>query len=182
VNRGAVAGRASRPAGPWAIGVTALLVSLPGAANRSAPIPHTLGRNTTVHATGTFTPVGPPLGTPRRVDAGGNCVIDLRQRYAVSGTLEGSFLIDYRILTYGACPEGPPRPGTYEETWIAHGTFTGTFEEGNTSADFTYTADVHRGGDVDGAMELGGDLRGKLTVTGRMSERRLSYDGDVEAS
>ncbi len=25
-----------------------------------------------------------------------------------TGTLEGSFLIDYRILTYGPCPEGPP--------------------------------------------------------------------------
>lgn len=131
------------------------------------------------HAQGTFAPAGPPMEPPRRVAAGGNCVIDLRQRYAASGSLSGSFEIDYRILTYGPCPAGPPAPGTYDETWVARGTFSGTFGGRPASADFTYTADVKRGGAVRGSIDLGGELSGKLTVTGNFAEGSLSYAGDV---
>ncbi len=182
MNRVATPALVTRAAGPWALGaVAALVVSSSGGTIRSAPTASPPGATMTAHATGTFAPVGPPI-EPTRVDAGGHCVVDLRQRYDVSGTLEGSFLIDYRILTYGPCPEGPPRPGTYEETWIAHGTFTGTFGEREIPADFTYTARVHRGGAVEGSIELGGGLKGDLAVTGVMAERVLSYDGQVEAS
>ncbi len=133
-------------------------------------------------AEGTFAPSGPPVAPPKRVDAGGNCIVDLRQPYTVSGTLSGSFDIDYRILTYGPCPSGPPKPGTYAETWVAYGTFSGTYNGRAVSADFTYTAEVRRGGAVHGAIDLGGDLSGELTVTGSFSGGSLSYRGDVSAA
>ena len=130
-------------------------------------------------ARGTLTPAGPPLA-PTRVSAGGNCVIDLRQRYTLSGTLVGTAEIDYRILTYGPCPQGPPAPGTYDETWIARGTFAGTVAGVEGSADFTYSATVQRGGLMEGRIQLGGRLRGALVVTGSMAAEALSYAGEVE--
>lgn len=129
-------------------------------------------------ASGTFTPDGTPLGSPERVEAGGNCVVDLRQSYTFSGTLSGTAEIDYRILTYGPCPEGPPRPGTYRETWIAHGTFEGSFDGAEARARFTYTATVRKGGDVQGSIELGEGLSGELRVRGNFSSGALSYEGD----
>jgi len=74
-------------------------------------------------ASGLFAPAGPPLEQPVRVDAGGSCVVDLRQAYVISGPLSGSLDIDYRILVHGPC-EVPPVIGKYDEEWIAHGTFT----------------------------------------------------------
>ncbi len=133
-------------------------------------------------ASGTFVPDGAPLGPPARVEAGGNCVVDLRQRYTFSGTLDGSAEIDYRILTYGPCPAGPPEPGTYRETWIAHGTFAGSFDGAEARARFTYTADVQRGGEVRGRIELGEGLSGNLMVRGDFSSGALSYEGDVSSS
>lgn len=100
----------------------------------------------------------------------------------MTGTLGGSAEIDYRILTYGPCPASPPSPGTYDERWIAHGTFAGTFDGRDAVADFTYTADVHRGGAVDGRILMGGGLTGELTVTGNMAGLGLSYDGELTAT
>lgn len=131
-------------------------------------------------ARGHLVPVGPPTTPPRRTDAGGNCVIDLRQRYEVTGTLSGTAEIDYRILTYGPCPKGPPSPGRYAERWIALGTFAGTFQGKPAQADFTYTADVRRGGAVEGRIALSDGLRGELTVTGAMTEGSLAYAGEVD--
>lgn len=133
-------------------------------------------------ASGTFAPDRAPLGPPQRVEAGGNCVVDLRQQYTFSGTLDGTAEIDYRILTYGPCPAGLPRPGSYRETWIAHGTFSGSFDGAEARARFTYTADVQRGGEVRGRIELGEGLSGELTVQGDFFSGALSYEGDVSSS
>jgi len=133
-------------------------------------------------ARGRLAPVGPPATPPRRSDAGGHCVIDLRQRYEVTGTLSGTAEIDYRILAYGPCPKGPPSPGRYAERWIAHGTFTGTFQGKAATADFTYTAEVRQGGPMEGRIALGDGLTGELTVTGDMTDTFLSYAGEVTAA
>lgn len=129
-------------------------------------------------ASGVFAPAGPPLEQPIRVDAGGGCVIDLRQAYEISGTLSGSLEIDYRILVHGPC-ELPPVPGKFDEEWIAHGTFTGKVDGAASSCSLTYTAQVRAGGDVEGQIILGGDLVGDLKVTGNLGDGELSYYGRV---
>jgi hypothetical protein len=129
-------------------------------------------------ASGTFAPAGPPAGQPVRVYAGGNCVVDLRQAYEISGTLSGSLDIDYRILVRGPC-ETPPVVGKYDEEWIAHGTFSGTIDSSAASGSLTYTARVQAGGDVEGRIQLGGGLDGELTVSGNFEDGMLSYDGRV---
>lgn len=98
------------------------------------PFEPTIGE---IEASGTFAPAGPPLEQPVRVDAGGSCVIDLRQSYDISGTLSGSLEIDYRIIVYSPCVTAAP--GKYDEQWIAHGVFTGTIDGATTS---TPNADV----------------------------------------
>jgi hypothetical protein len=95
---------------------------------------------------------------PVRIDAGGSCVIDLKQAYDMSGTLSGSLEIDYRILVYGPC-EVPPVLGKYDEEWIAHGRFTGAAFGSAASGTLTYTADV-AGGHVDGRIVLRGTIDG----------------------
>lgn len=128
-------------------------------------------------ASGTFAPVGPPEQPPVRVDAGGACVVDLVQHYVIEGALSGELSIDYRILVAGPC--GSPA-GTYEEEWIAYGTFSGTVDEQEVTASLLYTADVGAGGSVEGTMLLGGGLEGKLEIRGELSDRRLSYSGVAE--
>jgi hypothetical protein len=112
------------------------------------------------------------------VDAGGNCIVDLVQNYAISGTLAGSLQIDYRIIAYGPC-EVPPVVGKYDEEWIAHGVFTGTVDGSPGSGSFTYTARVKAGGDVEGRIVLGEGLDGELAVSGNFRDGRLSYRGRV---
>lgn len=128
-------------------------------------------------ASGTFAPAGSPTSEVVRVDAGGACIIDLAQRYEIIGTLLGELQIDYRIFVNGPC--GSPQ-GTFDEYWIARGTFTGTVEEGAASASFWYRADVAAGGDVSGTMRFAGDVVGELAVSGRFSEGRLSYQGTLQ--
>lgn len=129
-------------------------------------------------AAGKFAPAGPPLEQPVRIDAGGNCVVDLAQAYAISGTLSGSLEIDYRILVYGPC-EVPPVIGKYDEEWIAHGMFTGTINGSAASGSLTYTAQVRAGGAVEGRILIGGGLDGELAVSGNFGDGRLSYHGRV---
>jgi hypothetical protein len=102
-------------------------------------------------ATGTFLPDGPPQ-QPVRVDAGQGCVVDVKQKYVVNGTLTGSFDVDFRILVFGPC--GHPL-GAFAEEWIATGTFVGSVHDKSTTAKFTYTATVKRGGEVSGQIVLG---------------------------
>lgn len=139
----------------------------------------TSGQPRAEKASGAFAPAGPPLGQPVRVDAGGSCVVDLRQAYDISGTLSGSLEIDYRILVYGPC-EVPPVIGKYNEEWIAHGTFTGTVDGSAASGSLTYTAQVRAGGDVEGRILLVGGLNGELTVSGNFGDGKLSYHGRVD--
>jgi len=127
-------------------------------------------------ASGIFAPVGPPLEQPVRVDAGGSCVVDLRQAYDISGTLSGSLEIDFRILVYGPC-EVPPVIGKYDEEWVAYGTFTGAVDGSAASGNLIYTAQVRAGGDVKGRLVFGGGIDGELAVSGNFRDGKLSYDG-----
>lgn len=75
---------------------------------------------------GTLTPVGAPVVPPLLIDAGGSCIVDLRQPYVISGGMSGSVEIDYRILgdaeSIGTAQERtgvtelyfPPRSGPWE--------------------------------------------------------------------
>lgn len=132
-------------------------------------------------ASGTFAPSGPPQEQPVRADAGGRCVVDLRQAYDMSGTLSGSLVIDYRVLVYGPC-EVPPVLGKYDEEWIAHGAFTGVLDGAAASGRMTYTAQVRAGGDVEGRIVLGGGLDGELAVFGNFGDGKLSYRGWARAA
>lgn len=121
-------------------------------------------------------PIGFPAVPPVRIDAGKSCVVDAKISYVFSGTLSGPVEIDYRILVGGPC--GSP-PGTFDEEWIARGTFTGVVNETATSADFSYTAQIGVGGDVDGRIVLGRGLNGELRIHGNFRDGELSYNGWV---
>jgi hypothetical protein len=127
-------------------------------------------------ASGSFAPVGPPPKPPIRIDVGESCIVEVTQGYAISGTLEGSLEIDFRILVAGPC--GSP-PGTFDEEWIAYGIFTGTANGTAASANLSYVAHVEAGGDVEGRIELGQGLEAELSVHGNLYEGRLSYEGWV---
>jgi len=129
-------------------------------------------------ASGIFAPDGPPLEPPVRVDAGGSCIVDIRQAYIISGTLAGLLEIDYRIIVFGPC-EVPAILGKYNESWIAHGTFTGTINESSTSGTLTYMAQVKAGGDVEGQIIFDDGLKGELIISGNFSDGKLSYMGWV---
>lgn len=130
-----------------------------------------------VSASGAFAPDGPPERPPVRVDAGGACVVDLVQAYTVDGALTGELSMDYRILVAGPC--GSPA-GTFDEEWIAHGTFSGTALEQEATATLLYTARVNAGGSVHGTIVLRGDVEGELEVSGHLADRQLSYSGVLE--
>jgi hypothetical protein len=126
--------------------------------------------------TGTFAPEGPPSRSPVRTSAGDGCIVELTQTYTVSGTLQGFFGVDYRILVEGPCGEPP---GAFNEEWIAVGTFDGTFQERQATGVFSYTARVSAGGDVDGRIVFGQGLAGTLTVRGNLGQDGLSYVGSI---
>ena len=157
--------RGATAPGAILVATAALLLAATGAAGQTA-------------ASGTLTPAGPPLAPPTRTDAGGACIVELRQASEVAGTLDGRLVADYRILIRGPC--GQPA-GTYAEEWIAHGTFDGTVDGEPATGTFVYTAAVEPGGSVRGRITLGDGVVGALEVTGEMSEGRLSYAGSVEA-
>lgn len=152
-----------------AVAVLAVLlppaVTAPAPAREAAPGP----------ASGELAPTGPPADRAT-VDTGAGCVIDLRQSYAVHGTLSGSAEMDYRILVDGPC--GSP-PGTFDEEWIAWGSFDGTLDGAPASGGLVYTARVKAGGDVDGRIVLGRGLTGELRVTGNFADGHLAYEGEV---
>ena len=129
-------------------------------------------------AKGTFAPSGPPSDPPRRVHAGGACIVDLEQRYEVTGTLSGRMVVEYRILVHGPC--GTP-PGSVEERWIANGVFEGTVQGDTVSATFWYTASVRAGGTVEGELVFSGGIEAELEVTGRFSDGYLSYSGRLRS-
>jgi hypothetical protein len=154
----------------WTVGllIGLLLVPATSTAQELTQMAPTAGR---------FTPSGPPLEPPTKVDSGESCVIDLIQPYTITGSLSGSLQADYRILVAGAC--GAPM-GTFDEQWIAHGTFTGTHDGASASGRFTYTATVKAGGDVEGRLVFGQGMRGTLRIRGNFGDGYLSYEGHVE--
>ena len=129
-----------------------------------------------IRATGLLQPDGPPQQLPVRVDAGKGCVVDVQQSYIVSGTLSGSFEVDFRILVLGPC--GHPL-GTFAEEWIARGSFVGSLQGKAAAARFTYTATVEPGGEVTGLIVLGQGLDGELGIRGNFSDGELTYDGQL---
>jgi predicted esterase len=129
-----------------------------------------------VAVSGVFAPDGPPSTPPKRIDAGGSCIVNLEQDYIVSGALSGTFTIDYRIMVDGPC--GSPL-GTFNEDWIAYGTFTGKLNEEETTSSFTYVAHVEAGGEVSGRIVFGEEITGELVVSGNFADRKLSYNGSL---
>ena len=125
----------------------------------------------------TFRSSGPPTEAPIRKDVGKGCIVDLKQPYKISGMLSGNIEIDYRILVHGPC--GKP-PGTYDEDWIAFGSFSGTVNGKPGSGRFTYTAKVKAGGDVEGDIVFGQGIDGDLKVKGNFNDGRLSYEGYIK--
>lgn len=126
---------------------------------------------------GTLSPTGPPVDAPVRVDAGPDCIVDLTQRYEVRGDLAGRMEIDFRILIQGPC--GSPA-GTYDEEWIAYGTFDGSLDREPASGSFVYTAEIRSGGEVNGRMVFGGGLEGELLIAGKFSDGELEYSGALQ--
>ena len=126
---------------------------------------------------GKLSPVGAPVGAPIRVEAGPACVVDLTQRYVVVGGLEGRMEINYRILVHGPCGSAA---GSFDEEWIAHGTFDGTLEGDSASGTFVYTAEVRDRGQVSGTLAFGSGLDGELAIRGRFSDGSLTYSGVVK--
>ncbi len=131
-----------------------------------------------VEVSGTLTPVGPPLDAPTKIDIGKECIVELTKKYEISGTLSGAVQIDYRILVHGPCGVAP---GTYDEDWIAYGTFVGSCQEEAMSCKFSYVASVKAGGNVEGRILLGRGLDGKLDVSGNFNDGMLRYKGWVKA-
>jgi len=129
-----------------------------------------------IEAEGLFIPDGPPLEKTVKTDIGECCIIELKQPYKISGTLSGSLEIDYRILVYGPCGEPP---GTYDEEWIAYGSFSGTVDGTPVAGKRTYTAKVKAGGDVEGTIVFGQGIEGEQTVKGNFKEGKLSYNGHL---
>ena len=132
--------------------------------------------NPLLEASGTFSPSGPPLEKPVRIAIGESCVVEVKQSYNITGTLIGKLEIDFRILVNGPCSE---KPGTYQEEWIAFGSFDGTVDGSESSAEFTYTANVKAGGDVDGKIIFREGIEGELIVEGNFKERKLQYKGEI---
>jgi hypothetical protein len=128
------------------------------------------------HISGFFSPAGPPSAPPKRIDAGPYCIVDLNQAYRVTGTLSGTFNVNYRIKVDGPC--GSPS-GTYDEDWIAHGTFSGKWSGEDTAAKFTYVAHVSAGGMVEGKMTFRQGVQGELMVRGDFADGKLSYQSVV---
>ena len=140
-----------------------------------APLVFSQGNNNSdFEAKGFFAPSGPPTETPVRMEVGKSCLVELKQSYKISGTFSGSLEIDYRILVDGPCNKPA---GTYDEEWIAFGTFNGTINEKSVTGKFSYTANVKAGGDINGKIIFGQGVEGELNVRGNFKGGKLSYDG-----
>lgn len=130
-------------------------------------------------ASGSFQRAAPPEEPPLRVEAGESCIVQTRQLYVVSGTLSGTFEIDYRILVHGPCGA---LPGTFDEEWIAYGSFAGEWNGAAAATGLTYVATVHAGGAVEGRIVLGPQMEGELRVLGDLDDGFLDYAGWVRAA
>jgi hypothetical protein len=157
---------------------TVALAAVLGMRSAFAPERHAVqALRATPPDSGVLMPVGPPLSGPTRTDAGRSCIVDLARGYSFTGALSGAAEINYRILVAGPC--GAP-PGTYEEQWIAHGTFRGQAHADSVAARFSYVARVDAGGQVEGHIVFGQGLRGTVDVRGSFSSGRLTYRGRLE--
>lgn len=154
----------------WLVPIGLMLMASPGLGQVSELPPGAL------RVEGTFAPLGPPMEPPVRVDAGGGCIVDVRQSYAVAGDLSGRLVIDFRILVRGPC--GSP-PGTFEEQWIALGRFEGELMDDEASTDLTYVAEVSEDGIIEGEISLGSAVDGRLRVQGSFAAGEVSYEGWV---
>jgi hypothetical protein len=127
----------------------------------------------TIEASGTFRADGAP---ERRTlsQVGDNCIVDLEMEYSLEGSLAGSMSVDYRIYVGGVC--GKP-PGTFDEQWIARGTYKANVDGAECEGPLVYIADVEAGGAVKGKITLAGDLEGTLEVAGRFQDGFLRYQG-----
>ena len=123
---------------------------------------------------GKIIPDGKPIDPPIRVKAGDVCIVDLVQNYFVTGSLSGTFSIDYRILVYGPCGEPP---GTYSEEWIAYGVFKGKLKETPAFGKFNYIAESKPGGEIVGKMVFNQGMKGNLLIKGNFNDRKLTYNG-----
>lgn len=120
---------------------------------------------------GTFRPSGAPEAPVRR-RVGAGCVVDLTQAYHVAGALAGQMVIDFRIFVAGDCAKPP---GTYDEHWIAYGTYVLRVHGTTHTGALTYLATVKAGGKVEGTLTLGGELSAVLEVVGDLDDGYLSY-------
>lgn len=127
-------------------------------------------------ASGTIKPNGAPNEPPIRIEAGEACIVDLIQNYTVTGTLSGSFEINYRIIIHGPCTEPP---GTFDEEWIAYGTFSGMVNNKQADGKFTYIAEVRESGNIDGKIVFGQGITGELNIMGNFKDGKLSYQGTI---
>ena len=130
-----------------------------------------------IEASGVFMPSDPPVEKPERIAAGKSCIINLVQPYNITGTLTGTMEFNYRILVKGPC--GSPA-GTFDEEWIAYGTFKGKCNGVDASGNISYTANVKAGGNVDGQIDFGQGLEGSLLVYGSFKDGKLSYKGTLK--
>ncbi len=126
-------------------------------------------------ASGSFQPGGTPISRQLK-ELGDLCVVDIEQRYVIDGTIIGTLLIDYRILIQGPC--GTP-PGTYEEQWIAYGSYEGEIAGDKVTGSLLYLAQVEAGGEIAGVVTLTGLVAGDLNVSGSFDEGKLSYVGKL---
>lgn len=127
-----------------------------------------------IEISGEIKPLGKPIELPKRIQAGKSCIIDIKQTYTVTGNLTGAMEIDYRIIVSGDC--GLP-PGTFDEEWIAFGTFTGMINGQSVKESFSYMAYVKAGGKVNGEIVFRQELNIELRITGNMNDGKLSYEG-----
>ncbi len=130
-----------------------------------------------IEASGILAPVGPPLEPPTRTEDGEGCIVDVRQAYALTGTLSGTAEVTYRIRVAGPC--GSPA-GTFDEEWVAQGVFRGTREGSAAAGKFSYRGQVRAGGQVEGRIVLGQGLVGELRVHGNLRDGELTYVGTAQ--
>lgn len=120
---------------------------------------------------GTLQPSGPPVEPVRR-QVGSACVVDLVQGYDLKGSLVGKMKIDYRIFVAGDCTQPP---GTFDENWIAYGTYAVRIGNAKATGALIYLAAVKAGGRVQGTLTLDGGLPAQLEVVGNFKDGYLSY-------
>lgn len=127
---------------------------------------------------GTFRPSTPPENPTRRT-VGSGCVVDLKQAYALDGSLVGKMVVDFRIFVAGDCTRPP---GTFDEHWIAYGTYTVRVRETEYTGALIYLATAKAGGKVEGTLTLGGELPAELEVAGNFSDGYMRYSSAEKGS